>query len=191
MAAIEIDIKDVENFEKNLNDLASKMSPEILNQYAHDIAKHVVYTVENRYKESGKNYKGEDWLGIKLSSYIRRGNTRTKSGKVSAHGKRVAKYASMMGGDERLPVTQARPLLTTTAAQTKLKFSFSGNKTEYTIVVSPSRKKADGTYIAEYHKGGGKVMPNRSAHFLSPEDKTEILAMGVRALDKMEKALMK
>ena len=193
MATVTIDNKDMEQFQKNLNLVATQMDQRYLKAYSENIASHMTGAVRDRYKNSGLNNDGSKWEGIKLSSFMRRSTAqKTGKGKLSEHGKRVANYASMLNLDERLPTSEVRPFILSGGPSTQSQKAIKPMGDGYMVVVSPLLKNKKGEFIAEFAKGGGKGwQPKRAAFYRSAEDSKEIINIGLRMLDKMVKDMIK
>ena len=193
MATVTIDNKDMEQFQKNLTEIAAQLSRRYLSAYSEKIAKYQRGKVENRYKNSGPNEDGKDWLGIRLSSFMRRSTAqKTAKGRLSEHGKRVKGYAQMLYFNTRLDPREVHPFILSGGPREQSKKDVKPYGDGYLVEIGPLLKNARGEFIAEFAKGGGKGwQPKRAAFYLSVEDKKEIIAEGLRTIDQMVKDMIK
>ena len=157
MATVAIDNKDMEHFQKNLSEIAAQLNQKYLKQYSDDIARHMAGAVRDRYKKSGPNDDGQGWMGIKLSSFMRRSTAqKTPKGRLSEHGKRVAGYAATLNLDERIEPSDssARPFILSGGPSTQSQKAITPMGDGYLVVISPLLRNKKGELIAHFAAGG-------------------------------------
>lgn len=120
-----------------------------------DLGRSIQRTVEGRYKQSGPNTRGERFKGILASSAAARRSS----------SKSFKKKMSKIAGDIRLPISVARPLLTTSAAMTAVEVTGDGvrvyptkdwlvyhHPTSYTGIGTGKALDRGGNYVSERDK---------------------------------------